>query len=510
MKLSELVKGLGYSVIGDGDVDITAISYDSRAVERSGVKTSGALFAAIPGEHVDGTSFIKDAVKRGAVSILTERPDEVVAVPQIVVKDVREALSRLSSILYGEPSKKLYLTGVTGTNGKTTTTYLIESIFKEAALSPGVVGTVNYRHSGKTFEAPHTTPQAPDLQRLLNEMRSSGVTHVVMEVSSHSLVQKRVSSCSFSAAVFTNLTPEHLDYHRTMDAYFRAKAILFERLLKKDGSAVVNVDDEWGRKLLPLSPSTLTYSLGNGADIRPERFRLLEGGIEAAIATPSGRVSISSNLAGEYNLQNILASIGAGVVASLSAGDIERGVNALKSVPGRLEKIESNGAKRLRAYVDYAHTGDALLRALTAVNGISTGRIITVFGCGGNRDRTKRPVMGEIASRFSAVTIVTSDNPRDEDPLSIIEEIETGMKGVSKVERRRFSPPGEAGKCYMVIPERGEAIRKAVEIASDGDTIFVAGKGHENYQIVKGVKTHFDDVEVLREAIREMEASAGV
>ncbi len=486
------------------DVEVAAIAYDSRTVK------DGDMFAAVSGEHADGSAFIKDAVRRGASCVLTRRAAAGVAVPQVAVADAREAMARLSAILYGEPSKRLKLAAVTGTNGKTTTTYLLESVFIEAGITSGVIGTVNYRYAGTFMEAPHTTPEAPDLQRLLKKMLDAGVTHAAMEVSSHALAQKRVFATFYDAAVFTNLTHEHLDYHGDMEEYFRCKSLLFKGHLKEGGAAVVNVDDAWGGRLAGQLPGAMTFSLrtGSGALIRPAQYRLDGGRIEAVIETPAGALSLSSNLAGEYNLQNILGATGAALALGLKPAQIEKGINALERVPGRLDKIEYAGnGKRFAAYVDYAHTGDAIERAIGALKGITPagGRIITVFGCGGNRDRLKRPEMGDISARLSDFTIITSDNPRDEDALDIIMEIESGIGPV-----KRFAPEDEPdAKGYMVIPGRMDAIRKAVAIAKNNDVILVAGKGHEDYQISGGVKTHFSDAEALREAIKEFYGEQG-
>ncbi len=503
MRLKVLIGSLDCEVLGtkDADFEVVGISVDSRDIKK-GAEGEGVLFAAIQGEHVDGHKFIKTAVENGAVCVMAERPAQGIPVPQVIVPDARAALSRISDVFYGEPSKKLIMTGVTGTNGKTTTTYLLESIFREAGFNPGVIGTVNYRYGGKTFPATHTTPDAPYLHKILREMLDAGVTHCVMEVSSHSLAQKRVNDCRFNVGVFTNLTHEHLDYHHTMEEYFRCKSVLFRLLKDSGGFSVINIDDPWGKLLKKEFPSAFTYSLKEGASISPSDYRLREGLTEASVKTPAGYVQISSHLVGEYNLQNILASIGAGYALGVDCDTLGKGINALRRVPGRLEKIEASrpGAGPFRAYVDYAHTGDALERALLALKRVSGGRVITVFGCGGNRDRLKRPKMGEVSARLSDISIITSDNPRDEDPIEIIKEIEAGITGVKK------SGPDETleGKCYTVIPERGTAIRKAVKTARKGDTILVAGKGHEDYQIIKGKKTRFDDFEVLNEAIKDL------
>lgn len=505
MRLKELISAIGAKTRFAPDVDVRAVAYDSRNVR----KGKGFVFVAVKGEHADGHDFIGKAVEAGAICIVGEKEALGVSVPQLIVGDARAALSKVADLLYGSPSKKMTVVGVTGTNGKTTTTYLLESIFREAGFNPGVIGTVNYRYGGSVYAAPHTTPEAPELHNILAEMLSAGVTHCAVEVSSHALAQGRVADCAFRAGVFTNLTHEHLDYHRTMDEYYAAKAILFKGLLKESGGAsVINIDDVWGRRLAAEVDGAFTVSLSKGAMtktgkmtktgsmIYPREYELSGSGIKAVVSTPAGELKISSRLVGEYNLQNILCAVGAAVSIGIPVGAVIAGVQSLRRVPGRLDKLEAGGLG-FTAYVDYAHTADALERALEAVRKISKGRVITVFGCGGNRDRLKRPQMGMASARLSDVTIVTSDNPRDEDPLDIIAEIETGIKGVRRYE------PGNApdGKGYMAVPDRAAAIRKAVELARPGDTILVAGKGHEDYQIVKGAKTHFDDMEELRRAI---------
>lgn len=492
MRLTELIHTLECTVKGTGDPEVRGVFYDSRKVEK------GGIFAAIPGEHTDGHQYIKGAVEKGASCVLAERETLDITVPQVIVKDIRAGLSKISDVFYGEPSKRLTMIGVTGTNGKTTTTFLLEGILKEAGFNPGVIGTVNYRYNGNIFEAPHTTPQSPDLHKILREMADRGVTHCVMEVSSHSLEQKRVADCRFNAGVFTNLTHDHLDYHKTMDEYFRCKAMLFQHVRDAKGASATNFDDSWGRIIKKDFPETLTYSLRDGSDIYPKEYSLLEGGIEALIKTPEEDLKISSHLVGEYNLQNILAALSVCYGLKVDGEAIRSGLQKLKRVPGRLEKIEVKGKTNFRAYVDYAHTGDALERALEALGRVAKGRIITVFGCGGNRDRLKRPKMGEISTRLSTITIVTSDNPRDEEPLEIIKEIEAGIKGVKKLSGTL------EGNGYTVIPDRREAIKKAVSIAKDGDTVLVAGKGHEDYQIIKGKKYHFDDFEEISTAVKEL------
>lgn len=513
---------------GTIDADIKGIAYDSREVKKD------FLFIAAPGENTDGCNFIPDAVRNGAAAIVTEKTHGNTGdVPQLIVPDARDAMTKLACRFFEEPSAKLILIGVTGTNGKTTTTYLIESVIKEAGFVPGVIGTINYRYMDKIMDAPHTTPEAPDLQKTLKEMADSKVTHCVMEVSSHALSQKRVDGCVFKGGVFTNLTQDHLDYHKTMNDYFKSKARLFEELLpqSKDSFAVINGDDKYGMRLKDnLSVRSLTFSLQPptgtlggkphdrcfptqafggrpwrqaSASIYPEESNFSDDGITALLSTPTGRVRISSKLLGEYNLQNIMAAVGVGIELGFNTNDIEKGISNLAIVEGRIERMPSG--KGFQAVVDYAHTGDALERLLTTIRNVAKGRVITVFGCGGNRDRGKRPVMGEIAARLSDIAIITSDNPRNEDPLDIIKEIERGIKGIPKISIEEISHHASRNTYngfYMVIPDRRKAIEEAVNTAEKWDFIVIAGKGHEKYQIIGDKKIPFDDVEEVRKAIR--------
>lgn len=493
MKLSELIKSLPHKCdIGDTEIPIHGITYDSRKVG------PGFLFAAIKGEHLDGSRFVHDAVKRGATAILAESETSSVGIAQIVVPDVREAMAKLAASFYGEPCNDMTLIGVTGTNGKTTTTYLAESILRAAGFSVGVVGTINYRYGDKTFNTPHTTPESPDLQKIFKEMADNGATHCVMEVSSHGLAQKRILGARIAGGVFTNLTQDHLDYHRTMEEYFASKSKLFTDFVaqEKNGFAVINVDDQWGRQLSQrVGGKIFRYSLSSDAEIKPAQVAYSEKGIEAVVNTPIGNIKISSSLMGAYNLQNIMAAVGVGIGLGLDRQAVENGIVNLKKVPGRLERIVSDDG--FQAVVDYAHTGDALERVLSTMRPLTKGRLITLFGCGGDRDRGKRPIMGEIATRLSDFTIITSDNPRSEDPLEIIKEIERGIKN------------GVKGS-YTTISDRHEAIRYAIGMAAPQDIILVAGKGHEDYQIIGDKKIHFDDTEEIKKAIEERSRKSGV
>ena len=531
MKLSELIKYLpNKQIMGNLEIPIQGITYDSRRVSKD------FLFAAIRGQHLDGSRFIPDAIKHGVSAILAEEPVTPSASPllkggiggvtQIIVPDVREAMAILAAAFYGEPSKKLTLLGVTGTNGKTTITYLVESILKAAGFNVGVVGTINYRYANKIVNAPHTTPEAPDLQNIFKQMVDNGVTHCIMEVSSHSLAQKRVDGSRFVGGIFTNLTQDHLDYHKTMEGYFKSKTRLFTDFIakEKNGFSVINIDDPWGVRLKTMSLQALSrdqnsrfkilgYSLKQETEIHPVKVSFSEKGIEAMLNTPIGSVKISSLLLGEYNLQNIMAAVGVGIGLGLDKQIIENGIANLKSVKGRLERILSNNFFGFQAVVDYAHTGDALERVLNTLRPLAKGRLITVFGCGGDRDRGKRPIMGEIATRLSDFTIITSDNPRSEDPVEIIKEVERGIMGGRKWEvgsgGKDFSAshiPHPTSHNYAVIPDRHEAIRAAVNMADTNDIILVAGKGHEDYQIIGSAKIHFNDSEEIKRAMEQRDA----
>jgi len=477
-------------LIGDGATALAGITSDSRSVRE------GFLFAAMRGEHHDGHNFLEGAVRDGAAALLVE---EAAALPvtQIVVPDTRAVAGRVADEFYGHPADALSLIGVTGTNGKTTTTYLIDSILKRAGLKSGLLGTISYRHGGKSISASHTTPEAIELHRHLREMVDEGATHCVMEVSSHALAQRRVDGCIFDVGIFTNLTQDHLDYHHTMESYGETKARLFDDLIGDDGWAVVNIDDRWGREMAEGFPHRLLrYTIeGDGGEIRGGERSFTDSGIVAEIDTPVGVVAVSSPLIGEFNLSNIAAAVGCGIALGVEREDIEEGIRSMASVPGRLERVPS--PQGFTAFVDYAHTGDALERVLKTLADVKRGRLITIFGCGGDRDRGKRPVMGRVAVRWSDLTIITSDNPRGEEPLLIIAEIEAGIDG----SRRYGSGDIPTSKGYTVIPDRSEAIARAVELAEADDIILVAGKGHEDYQIVGDRRLPFDDRVELSKAL---------
>jgi UDP-N-acetylmuramoyl-L-alanyl-D-glutamate--2,6-diaminopimelate ligase len=505
LKLEEFISGLpAKEIIGNAAVEVKGVAYHSQSVQ------PGYLFAAIRGLREEGRRFIPDALSRGAGSVLVDEPLDDIGVAQVVVPNVREALARLACAFYGDPSSSLTLVGITGTNGKTTTSYLIESIFAAAEKNVGVMGTVNYRYQKETAPAPTTTPESLDLQRNLQAMRQAGVTHAVLEVSSHALDLERVRGCHFDAALFTNLTRDHLDYHGSMEKYFQAKQLLFTQLLAESGKerkfSVINVDDPWGRKLLPVAGGSLwRYGIDTPGEIWPQQMEESAEGWRARVSTPRGPLEIHSPLIGKHNLYNILAAVSAAEALGFSAEAIAAGIAKLSRIPGRLERIP--GGEKIRVFVDYAHTGDALARALQTLRRGTRGQLILVFGCGGDRDRGKRAIMGKIAAEASDLAVLTSDNPRTEDPVKIIEEVEKGMR---ETPREKYQPGAwmwqrakarSGGTGYVVIADRKEAIGWAIRAARPGDVVLIAGKGHENYQILGRETVPFDDREEAAQAL---------
>jgi len=492
MKLKELISALDqFQCSGDRDTDITAI------VTHSGKAFNESLFVALPGTKTDGYAWLDEAWNSGARIFVTEKPYEKPGILNIIVPDARIALGRLAARFYGEPTRSIKLVGITGTNGKTTSAYLLEAIFKAAGHTPGLVSTVAYRWGSTSIAAERTTPDQLELQRIFAQMAAAGVDAAVMEVSSHGLKQGRAAQCHFDAALFTNLTAEHLDYHLTMDDYFRSKQILFSELLpascKKHKTAVINIDDPLGPELVTSTPcEILTFGLSQG-DVQARASSVTLGGITAEIATPMGVLNVSSSLIGRYNLANILGVAATAVALGISPAAIRSGIASMPGAPGRMERIENS--RGLLVFVDYAHTGDALENVLQTLRVAGARRIITVFGCGGDRDRGKRLVMGSVAARLSSVVIVTSDNPRSEEPGAIICQIEQGIisQGLA-----RFDNAASCDSGYLIIADRRMAIEKALAIAASGDVVLIAGKGHEDYQLIGGAKLHFDDREEAR------------
>jgi len=488
--------------IGNRSGEVAAVCYDSRNCRPD------SLFVAVPGLKADGHDFLAESIRNGARVIVHERsiPATSADVSYIQVADSRRVLGRLGRNFYRHPSSGLCLLGVIGTNGKTTVTYLLESILMAAGCRVGVLGTVNYRYSGKIMASPNTTPESLEMQRMLREMADDGVSHVVAEISSHSIDLKRIDDCDFDLGVFTNLSQDHLDYHKTMENYFAAKRRFFQEILpasKKNVSPrmVVNGDDPWGRRLLQeVRLPHLTFGTDTLCDLTTRDVRLTLGGIQAAIVTAESRFSIVSPLIGKFNLDNVLAAAAAALALGIAPDAIQAGVEHFGQVPGRMEKVSGPGQPAV--FVDYAHTDDALRRVLQNLSAFREGRLITLFGCGGDRDRGKRPLMAQAAAEFSDRVIVTSDNPRSEDPLDIIREIETGFTGghMKKIPADLLTAD-HCSRCYTVIPDRSEAIESAIACARNEDIVVIAGKGHEDYQILGNRRIFFDDRTHARTAL---------
>ncbi|MEO5864905.1 MAG: UDP-N-acetylmuramoyl-L-alanyl-D-glutamate--2,6-diaminopimelate ligase [Nitrospiraceae bacterium] len=480
---------------GDVSRPVHAITDDSRAV------TGGSLFVAVKGERVDGHGFVEQAIRAGAVAVIAQASVVSGLLPFVLVADSRKALGLLGSRFYGDPSARLKMIGVTGTNGKTTTTYLCKALLEGIGRPVGLIGTVGYQIGQETLPASHTTPGALELQELLAKMVECGLTAAVMEVSSHALALDRTSGCEYDVAVFTNLTQDHLDFHHTMDEYFEAKLRLFTGLAegqKAGKRAIVNVDDPRGDAIRAACPAPAWgYAIHNQADLKAERVRLSLTGTIFTAATPAGTFTVESRLVGEHNVYNLLGAIGVALHDGATSDQICEATAHISNVPGRFERVSSG--QDFTVVVDYAHTEDALVRLLTAAQALKTNRIITVFGCGGDRDRGKRPKMGRAAVEYSDVVVLTSDNPRTEDPLAILREVEVGVRDA--LERRSHVQ-------YHLVPDRREAIGAAIREARRGDMVLIAGKGHEDYQIIGNKKFHFDDREVAREAIQQLQDCA--
>jgi UDP-N-acetylmuramoyl-L-alanyl-D-glutamate--2,6-diaminopimelate ligase len=503
MELRKILEGVeSKTLMGDPLQEITGIAYHSKRVEE------GFLFAAIRGLEFDGHRFIGEAVERGARALLMEEGGKVPNRTMIIVPNSRQALARVSSNFYGNPSSKVKLIGITGTNGKTTTTYLLESIFKKAGHSVGVIGTINYRFGQKMISSPNTTPESLDLQRILWEMAKEGTSHVIMEVSSHGLDLDRVFGCQFDGAIFTNFTSDHLDYHKTLQHYFDNKRKLFSESLMKSQKpnrfAVTNRDDPKGEEIITgIDLPVIRYGLSSSCDVSADQVVSTFEGLSCRVRTPRGEFTLHSKLMGRFNLYNILAAVATAIGMEIPLEAIKNGVEELEGVSGRFEKVGNQ--KRIHVVVDYAHTHDALERVLSSLRSIQKdGKIITVFGCGGDRDRTKRPLMGEVAGRHSDLAILTSDNPRTEDPLAIIDEVETGFKSLPLKEWHQDDVGSwRSMKGYLKVPDRREAIRIAIGLAESLDTVLIAGKGHEDYQIIGKKKFPFDDRVEAKKALEE-------
>jgi UDP-N-acetylmuramoyl-L-alanyl-D-glutamate--2,6-diaminopimelate ligase len=497
-EVGEALRGRSLTGVGAGGprppADVTGVACDSRRVE------PGQVFVALQGVHVDGVSFASDAVARGAVAIVSERPAPAdMQVPWITVDDARLALALLAAAFYRHPSSHIQVVGITGTNGKTTTAYLVWSIFEAASIPCGLLGTVGYRIGDEMREATQTTPEAPEVQHLLREMVDRGCGACAMEVSSHALSLRRVDGTTYAAGVFTNLTRDHLDFHADMEAYFLAKRRLFE-MLPRGAPGVTNLDDPRGVSLAAMIERPVTYAVNRPADITTGPLSFSLDGLSFDVRTPRGTLHVRSSLVGRPNVYNILAAVSAAASLGISFDAIERGVAALPGVPGRFQVV-SSPRDEFAVVVDYAHTDDALRNLLETARPLARGRVITVFGCGGDRDRTKRPLMGAVARRLSDLVVITSDNPRTEDPGRIIEEIQ---RGITPDTRRGGDQP------FLAIADRRLAVARAIELARPGDVVLVAGKGHEKYQIIGNQSLPFDDVAVAREALDRRRSNSGV
>jgi UDP-N-acetylmuramoyl-L-alanyl-D-glutamate--2,6-diaminopimelate ligase len=477
-------------IVTGGEREITGLTTDSRKVR------PGDLFAALEGPRRDGHRFLSAAAAAGAAALMVESRreggDPLPAGTALVEVDrVRDLLGEVADRYYGHPSGDLDLIGVTGTNGKTSVTYLLEAIFRAAGKKTGVIGTVEYRWDGRREAAPCTTPEAHDLQRMLRLMADDGVGAVAMEVSSHALAQHRILGCSFHTAIFTNLSRDHLDFHRDLEEYFLAKSRLFHDL--RPGVAVINGDDPWGERILgEMTGKAVSYGRREGSDYRALEVQSDTAGIRMVLRHAGGDLALRSPLLGEHNVSNILAAAAAAGEYGLDGADIRTGIAAAGLIPGRFEQVSREGEPMV--LVDYAHTPDALEHALGAARGITTGDLIVVFGCGGDRDRGKRPLMGDAAARLADRTFLTSDNPRGEDPALILGEIEKGFR------------EAVGGRSRLdVVPDRSRAIGEAIAAAGPGDVVLIAGKGHEDYQVHSGRTVPFSDREEARRALEERE-----
>lgn len=498
MQLTDLIATLNpLKVYGAPAATVTGICYDSRRV------VAGGAFFALPGAHTDGRLFIADAIARGAAVIVAEAEIDLPgSVAGIVVENARLAMAHAAAARFNHPTRDVPVIGVTGTNGKTTVTYLLESILRVAGYRPAVLGTVNYRFEQEQRPAPHTTPEAVDLLGTFSEFRAQGADALIIEVSSHALTQHRVSGVEFTVGVFTNLSPEHLDYHQNMDNYFAAKRILFDDLLAQSGGrSVVNGEDPFGARLAREIRAFITCGAGGNVSVHDAEISL--DGIRGTLRTPTGEAPLSSQLLGDFNRSNIECAAGAAVALGIAAETIAAGILAAHQVPGRLERIENSlGAEIL---VDYAHTGDALEQVLKTLRKLQPRRLLVVFGCGGDRDRKKRPEMGECVARHADLAILTSDNPRSEDPEAILQDVRCGIERVHDHELTVDEARAGRNQGYLSFVDRRAAIEFAVSLLKSGELLLIAGKGHEDYQLIGGERRHFDDREEARAALARRE-----
>lgn len=505
MRLNQLMHGLPVlETSGDCSVSIRSLACDSRQV------SPGTLFFALRGTHADGHSFIPQAIASGAAAVVLEDRSAAPAdLPWILVADGRQVMALAADCFFGHPTRDLPLIGITGTNGKTTTSYLIEGILAAAGQPAAVLGTISYRFGATCIEASHTTPESTELQAIFRQLHDTGAKAFVMEVSSHALEQHRVDGAAFDVGVFTNLTRDHLDYHGTMEFYRDAKLRLFSQLLQPDTYkpkrwAIINADDPSAETFIAgAACPVITYGRTADSAVTARDIISSVDGITGVLVTPQGSAPFTSRLVGSYNLSNILAAAAAGYALGIPLPVIVQGLADHTTVPGRLERVDN--LHGITCLVDYAHTGDALENVLSTLRELTTGRLITIFGCGGDRDNGKRPIMGSIAAKYSDLAIVTSDNPRTEDPLGILQHIRAGITPLGVHE---YSPEelanGFSGKGFVEMENRRDAIRLGVQVARPGDLLLLAGKGHENYQIIGRTKHHFDDREEATAAFSEL------
>jgi UDP-N-acetylmuramoyl-L-alanyl-D-glutamate--2,6-diaminopimelate ligase len=506
MELSQLLKGVAeYDLHGDGSGRISGLTCDSRTV------LPGTLFFALCGATTDGHCFIPAAVQSGAAAVVLENAAcAPQGIPWVQVTDGRAAMAHIAAEFYGNPTLKLPLVGITGTNGKTTTTYLIEAILAAADMPAAVLGTISYRFGTTQIEASHTTPESTELQAAFRQLADAGARAFVMEVSSHALEQKRVDGCHFDVGVFSNLTRDHLDYHKTMESYLESKQRLFSDLLRPTADkplrrAAINMDDPYGAAIAGRAAcQVITYGVEYRGDVQAVEVSSTVNGLSGTLATPKGTVTFTSRLMGRFNLSNILAAASAGIALDLPLAAIKAGIEGHTTVPGRMERVDNSRGVTL--LVDYAHTGDALENVLSTLKELATARIITVFGCGGDRDPGKRPIMGRTAVQMSDLAIVTSDNPRTEDPHDILTQVKVGITplGIREYTFEQLSG-GFSEKGFVILENRHAAIRLAVLLARPGDIVLLAGKGHEDYQIIGRTKHHFDDREEAAQAFAELD-----
>ncbi|CAB1242220.1 UDP-N-acetylmuramoyl-L-alanyl-D-glutamate--2,6-diaminopimelate ligase [Clostridium sp. HV4-5-A1G] len=481
MNLKKLLDNVEYKIIrGNNDLDIREIQYDSRKIEK------GDVFVCIRGYVTDGHRYIGNACKNGASAVVLS--EDVESMPQctvIKVKDTRKALALMASNYYGNPSKKMKIIGVTGTNGKTTSTFMVKSILEAAGYKVGLIGTISNYIGDKKIPSHRTTPESLELQKLFGQMVKESVDYCVMETSSHSLYLDRTYGVKFCEAIFTNLTRDHLDFHKTFENYYRAKLILFQNAF----NSIINVDDSYGERVYRDAPGhKVTYAIDRQADVRGSNLNVHSRGINFNVSYEGSTESVNLNIPGKYNAMNALGSAAACLCEGIDLGTVKKGLESMEAVPGRCEIVTKPYDLGYEVVVDFAHTPDGLENILKTAREFTAGKLICVFGCGGDRDNTKRPIMGKIGTELSDFAVITSDNPRTEEPMSIIDEILSGVKKNN----------------YTVIENRREAIKEAMKMAGKGDVVVIAGKGHETYQILKGKTIHFDEREVVADIVREL------